>query len=249
VKDQYVGDINDYAKYALCRALTADGSLSLGVWWMRTPDDGRSDGALTGYLAEPARWSRHDAELFAAMASLVAVGKRSLQAVEESGILPGASFWPAVVPSTREERQKGFTELLRRFRDRDLILFDPDMGIEVASVPPGHTRSRQYVHWEELTDAYGAGHSLLVFQYFPRVERTRFVARRLEQIAAAVNPAAVCCVYTPRVAFFLAVHERHRQRLEPRLETFARRWHLPVMAGACVGVVQITVGHGEPNAV
>lgn len=40
VKHQYVGDINDYRKYALLRALSAGGANRIGVCWMLTPDDG-----------------------------------------------------------------------------------------------------------------------------------------------------------------------------------------------------------------
>jgi hypothetical protein len=37
VKHQYVGDINDYRKYALLRALSAGGANRIGVCWMLTP--------------------------------------------------------------------------------------------------------------------------------------------------------------------------------------------------------------------
>lgn len=40
MKHQYIGDINDYRKYALLRTLSADGVNRIGVCWMLTPDDG-----------------------------------------------------------------------------------------------------------------------------------------------------------------------------------------------------------------
>lgn len=229
MKDQYVGDINDYAKYALCRALIADGDQRVGVWWMRTPNDGRSDGALTSYLGR-GDWSRLDPKLFAVMRSLVEGDRRSLGHVEETRVLPGATFWSAPVPLVPRERRADFARMLGRFRDRDLVLFDPDMGMEVVSVPPGHARSNQYVYRGELDETYAAGHSLIVFQYFPRMQRRRFVAQRLGQLDAWVRPAVACCVWTPRVAFFLAIHESRLPVLMPRLEGFARRWRLPLVA-------------------
>ncbi len=36
MKHQYVGDINDYRKYALLRALSAGGANRIGVCWMLT---------------------------------------------------------------------------------------------------------------------------------------------------------------------------------------------------------------------
>lgn len=51
MKEQYVGDISDYRKYALLRALSAGGANRIGVCWMLTPSDGSSDGNKLGYLA------------------------------------------------------------------------------------------------------------------------------------------------------------------------------------------------------
>jgi hypothetical protein len=41
VRNQYFGDINDYRKYGLIRALTNHGELRTTVCWMLTPDDGK----------------------------------------------------------------------------------------------------------------------------------------------------------------------------------------------------------------
>ena len=44
MKDQYFGDINDYRKYGILRALQSKGQGTLLVAWMLTPDDGSRDG-------------------------------------------------------------------------------------------------------------------------------------------------------------------------------------------------------------
>ena len=43
MKNQYFGDVNDYRKYGLLRALQGEGSLSTLVAWMLTPDDGSNE--------------------------------------------------------------------------------------------------------------------------------------------------------------------------------------------------------------
>lgn len=40
MKDQYFGDINDYRKYGLLRAITAASALSVTVCWLRTAAGG-----------------------------------------------------------------------------------------------------------------------------------------------------------------------------------------------------------------
>ena len=62
VQDRYVGDIGDFVKLALLRALSP--GRSLGVGWYLTPDEAHtSDGRHTGYLHKPDRWRALDPEL------------------------------------------------------------------------------------------------------------------------------------------------------------------------------------------
>jgi hypothetical protein len=50
MKDQYFGDINDYRKYGLLRAILDSGRFKLFIAWMLTPDDGTTDGKFISYL-------------------------------------------------------------------------------------------------------------------------------------------------------------------------------------------------------
>jgi len=44
MKNHYFGDVNDYRKYGLIRALTGQGTLNSMICWMLTEDDDRADG-------------------------------------------------------------------------------------------------------------------------------------------------------------------------------------------------------------
>lgn len=84
MQDRYTGDIGDYIKYALLRALSP--GLKLGVAWYLYPDEGHnSDGKHVQYLHDPQRWRHLDPELFDALRNIVA-GNRSVSAVETSGL-------------------------------------------------------------------------------------------------------------------------------------------------------------------
>jgi hypothetical protein len=50
MKNQYIADINDYRKYGLIRTLSDSGKIRVGICWMLTPDDNRTDGQFTNYL-------------------------------------------------------------------------------------------------------------------------------------------------------------------------------------------------------
>src|SRR5262245_17351172 len=89
VKEQYVGDINDYRKFALLRRLRGDNKTAIGVVWMLTPPDGRRDGQRIQYLKQPDTWRQYDPELFDKLASIAEhPGPQRLQLVEKSGLIP-----------------------------------------------------------------------------------------------------------------------------------------------------------------
>lgn len=78
MKNQYFGDINDYRKYGLLRALRSEGDGSLLVAWMLTPEDGGRDEGLRSYLDDPDTWAKYDPELFKGQADLLSTAPQPL---------------------------------------------------------------------------------------------------------------------------------------------------------------------------
>jgi hypothetical protein len=212
VKEQYVGDINDYRKYALLRLLSQSG-LKLGVCWMLTPNDGRSDGNKLGYLDQP-RQERHDPELFALLKRVRdEPDARRLILIEGSGILPGAVFVNTTVPETLFERQMWFRQASVVLTETDLVFFDPDNGIEVSSVAMGRRSSSKYVYRDELAATYRSGHSLLIYQHFQRKERESFIQSIADDLRLVATDAEIWAIRTSHVVFMLAIQPRHRPAL------------------------------------
>lgn len=212
MKEQYVGDVNDYRKYALLRLLGRS-SLKLGVCWMLTPNDKRSDGNKLGYLDQPQQ-ERHDPELFALLRRVRSEpDARRLFLIEDSETLPGAVFVNTIVPETLLERQLWFKQASAALADTDLIFFDPDNGIEVGSVAKGQRNSSKYVYRDELAATYRAGHSLLVYQHFQRKERESFIRDVADDLRRAAADAEIWAIRTAHVVFMLAIQPRHRSAL------------------------------------
>ena len=173
MKNQYVGDINDYRKYGLIRLLSDGGALRTAVCWMLTAGDGRADGEKTAYLRQPGEYRVYDPELFDRLEDLVLQrDARDVQAVEQAGILPAARFHSALLTDDPEQRRRYMDDFLALAKGCDLVFFDPDNGIEVKSVPLGRKDSAKYLHWSELKRVFAAGASVLIYQHFPREEFT-----------------------------------------------------------------------------
>ena len=221
MKDQYFGDINDFQKYALLRALTSGSDASLAVCWMLTPPDGRSDGRHTRYLDHPDQWARFDPELFAFLKETLQVrGTRAVAAIEGSGLLGDAAFQSAMVPAAPPQRARWLGQLLTATAEAgtDLVFFDPDNGLEVRSVPHGRAGSPKYLYWHEAEQTYARGHSLLIYQHFPRVARGPYMERLAAELRHRCGTETIVAFATSRVVFLLVPQLEHETQFKAAAE-------------------------------
>src|SRR5271169_1019783 len=98
MKDQYFGDVNDFRKYGLLRLLVGPGSLRLGVCWMLTEPDGRTDGTLLAYLGQPTTYRHHDPVLFDWLSKVISEeNDRRTARIETSTMLGLSSFQSTIL--------------------------------------------------------------------------------------------------------------------------------------------------------
>lgn len=135
MQNRYTGDIGDFAKFGLLRAVR--GRKRLGVAWYLHPDAGPAgDGRHVGYLDRSREWRHLDPELFDLLKKLVAEGARSVDSVQGSGILGDAVFAaePADVSEVRFRdrehwRREWFARVMERLSGCNLVFADPDNGL------------------------------------------------------------------------------------------------------------------------
>lgn len=231
MKEQYVGDENDYRKYALLRALSGGGAVRIGVCWMLTQADGRADGGRTGYL-QKSTWRAFDPPLYDLLqATCAESGRRQLAAIEDSGILRDATYQNASLADATVERRRYFAEAARLFADRDLVFFDPDNGFEIPSRPKGRGNSSKHLYWDEVEAFWRAGMSILVYQHFTREKRDAFVVRRGQQLAEATPRGTIWAYRAPHVMFLLSVQPAHRNTLGKLVSETIEQWPRSFMQG------------------
>jgi hypothetical protein len=225
MKDQYFGDINDYRKYGLLRALTRASRLRVGVCWMLTPNDGGGDGELRAYLTQPEKWRHYDAELYDRLRQLLQQRiDRSVRYAREWGIVPDAEYFEPLLADSAEGRQDYFSKAWEQLAGCELVFLDPDNGIEVSTPPWGSRGSSRYIYWRELKAGFSQGHSLLIYQHYPRVSRDRFVPFLADRIAEELGCSRVSAFRTPHVAFFLAQQPAHHEALDRVAPAVAAQW-------------------------
>lgn len=220
MKNQYVGDQRDFVKYGLLREIRRAG-LSVGICWMLTPDDGGRDGNHTGYLLKPA-YRACDADLFDMMPLLRQA--RHVGEVRARGIVANAVYFEETVPHGREARRRWWEAGHAAMGPARLVFFDPDNGLITGSVSAGGRCAVKYALDEEVRDAVEAGRSVLLYQHWPRVERTEFCRRVRDRLGALHRTCDVCCVCTPGVLFAAMIQPQDAACWKAVERALAQRW-------------------------
>ena len=135
MQNRYTGDIGDFAKYGLLRAIR--GRMQLGVAWYLHPDAGPDrDGSHIKYLDQRKKWRHLDPDLFDSLKKLVDGGTRSVDSVQTSGILGDAAFAADLlaiseVPIRDRERwrHQWFERVMQQLSGCDFVFADPDNGL------------------------------------------------------------------------------------------------------------------------
>ena len=232
MKNQYFGDVNDYRKYGLLRTLANYGQFKIGVCWMLTADDGRTDGKFTTYLDKPQRWRQYDPQLFDLLYQWVAADRRrNVLLAENEKVLSGVRFHNKLLTASGDKRATYFDEMGEQLAGCDLIFFDPDNGVEVKSIAKGRRNSEKYIYWDEIVKTFQAGHSILLYQHFRREERTAFIQRIITELQARLNPSKIYWFRTSQVVYFLCAQENDADYIASRVKLVSELWNDQIQVG------------------
>jgi hypothetical protein len=177
MKNQYVGDIGDFTKLGILRAIRTAG-MTIGVNWYLTPDDGGQDGRHTGFLSDPC--NVHDEQLFHELKDIVNSGNRNIKALEN--LLADAKFYGKQLEfdgttdneKTRSDWQKDALEALGGC---DIVFMDPDNGLMPDKTDPYGKKGNKYVLYEEVSDFFKQGSSVIVYNHRDRSDELKYVER------------------------------------------------------------------------
>jgi hypothetical protein len=218
MQNRYVGDIGDFLKLGILRALSP--GYRLGVaWWLFPDEDHNKDGRHIGYLDQPTQWRHLDPQLFDALAEIVSSGQRDVRALERANILHGAIFASDVMPVVRQAREQWFASVQRTLEGANLVFVDPDNGLEPDGYSHGSGKSGKSVLLSELRELARPGGCLIVYHHHTRRKgghqsEIEHWADRLRVSGFRTVDALRARPYSPRVFFLLDAPADIRQRAE-----------------------------------
>ena len=203
MQDRYVGDVGDFVKYGLLRAIS--GGKCLGVAWYQRTEIG------TEYLQKPDEWQQLEPDLFSTLKKLMDSCGRTIKAIEELGILDGAVF--ASEPLQNRERDAWFKRVKEQLSACNLVFADPDNGLSLK-------KSSKHILVDEAK-ALAEGRIAVIYHHNSRsqkhIDEIRYWMDRM--------PGCTRAYYWKRVSprtFFIITPDVD---MEHRLETFEQAWN------------------------
>ena len=235
MQDQYVGDIADYARSALLRALSKN--RQLGVAWYLRPDAGNTDGKHIDYLKQPEVWRRLDEGLFDGLKDIIdkwksCVGERSVAEFEKRRLLPtevfaGKLLHVGQLPKTEhaEWRHTWFKDVIAKLEGCDIVFADPDKGLYLDK----NFDFAKQTEWEYLplseAEQLAKGRTAIFYHtstrwpraYGGHLEEIRYCMKRLP----GCTHAFYCRRYSPARTFFVLNAD---DSIVANLTAFVEKW-------------------------
>lgn len=137
------------------------------------------------------------------------LGNRNINVIEASDILLNCRYYSEIIEDDVVLRETYFGRFLEFAKGSDLIFFDPDNGLEVKSVLHGRKNSSKYLYWNEVKNSYKAGHSILIYQHFPRMNRESYIDNLVRQFSVISEVNRIFYYQTRHVVFFLLPQPKH----------------------------------------
>jgi len=222
MQNRYTGDIGDFSKLGLLRALRS-ASFSIGLNWYLTPDETHNgDGRHVGYLRQD-EYRACDEGLWLSLKAIVEEGSREVRSMQDDAILRAAFFSECLdfAGEKRAERTARRSEWFARSLDamagNDIVCVDPDNGLVVPSAI-GRPKENKYVLPEELAGYYAQGSTVVYYQHKAR-RKDPFYASQLEGLLRREGfpEATGLALKFEKVSqryYMLIVQPKHRRAVE-----------------------------------
>lgn len=223
MQDRYAGDIGDYGKIGLLKALQAQG-LSIGVnWYLVEPMDTerKADGTYKqedGKYLIPEYLQVCDTPLAEQLTKIAKSNNRSIKSLERGDFIPDARYYSE--PITVAGRDEWHKRALVLLKGLDIVFMDPDNGMLVKSVGKQSVRSVKYTFYEEVRDYVKRGQSVLIYNHRSRKKEAQYfheICLKLQE-ATGISETDILKITFPRcsVRDYIAVSAstEHRVKIE-----------------------------------
>lgn len=222
MKNQYLGDVGDYGKYAMLRYLANNG-IKIAVNWYLTEDDASNDGKFTSYLKKE-EMRQYDPELFDVLKGLVEENKRSVKAFQEYDAIVNAKYYSEILMDDKVLRSKWHSDAVVFSEGVDLVFLDPDNGTSESKTGKN---SSKFCFPEEIADYYKAGKD--VVYYCQKARRTYEQWEETKGLMQKYLPDCKILVVTyhkgTQRSYIFVLHKENFRRYATMMKYFCCKWN------------------------
>ena len=156
MQDQYAGDIGDYGKFGLLRALECN-DLSVGINWYYVLSSKTGNHANDGKFKIAKEYFVCDPELASELyhISNLNEGSRSVEKLERAKLLKTSLYYREPVADANG-RRKWQQNAVDRLNAAEVVFLDPDNGLITNSIKRSSKKCVKYVLDEEIEASSGS---------------------------------------------------------------------------------------------
>ena len=204
MKNQYVGDINDFFKYSILEEIEKSLNKKILVVWMLT----ESEGMDINYE----KLKNYNKHLYQKLQNIISSNKRSIKAIE-------SIYKNYIYQSTfleKQNRTEYFDEVKKKAEKCDLIFFDPDIGISYGA----EEKDNEHLYWDEIKELWKTGKDLLIYQHFRRQKWDDYLSELNKYVEKDIRGAYIVPIKTKNVMFIYFAHED----ISGKIKNFFNGW-------------------------
>ena len=180
MQNRYAGDVGDFGKLGLLRAIEKHG-LKVGInWYLVDNESHNADGKHTGYLNSN-KFDFCDDELREKLRKIIDSNIRSVKQLEDSTLLQDAIYYHETIQTPKAAgktfRQNWHLSAFNVLSPCDIIFLDPDNGLLPKSKSKARKDSIKYVFENEILDYYKSGHSVVFYNHRTREQVDAYLKR------------------------------------------------------------------------
>lgn len=234
MQDKYVGDVGDFGKYGLLRALAGieppdEPRYCLGVVWYLWEDSDWMHEAKLDYVSKPYEFRHYDKKLFDKFRDTVDGQRHTVKEIKKSEILgrdgQDVVFVTEHVPD-RRTRGDWLLRALKKTEGAKIVFLDPDKGLPTREKESKPGRSRVYAYRSEARQFVERGQTVVIYQSYWRdgtrdEEVLKWRNERLTELELDEHPRVVG---TSDRAFIILPATPHVEHIDRRLRIFVERW-------------------------
>ena len=227
MQDNYVGDIGDYGKYGLLKAVCAEG-ITLSVNWYRVIPkhiSKQEDGKYTSYLSMPRQYRVYDPVLFDSLGQMIEVEHdRRIARIEQESLFQATYFSEAI----GVDRGKWHKQALRKTQFSETVFLDPDNGLETVTMYRTNSATEKHVKWMELKDYYTRGQNVILYQHRPQmISKEKCIEGILYFQDTCLMADAMKVLEFPKYTnrfYFIFLHKNYETAFAKICHTMAKKW-------------------------